>query len=135
MGSGNSKVRKLSFEDIQEIRDKVILIHTMPSDELVISGTTSMLKEEQVINDMMREKMYDRLIVIYGKHLNDETIDKKIEQLYGLGFINIGVYRGGIFEWLLLQDIYGNENFPTNKEELDILAWRPTRSFMNTITF
>jgi len=36
---------------------------------------------------------------------------------------------------LLLQDIYGNENFPTNKEELDILAWRPTRSFMNTITF
>jgi hypothetical protein len=32
---------------------------------------------------------------------------------------------GGIFEWLMLQDIYGEEMFPTNKKELDILKYKP----------
>ena len=38
-----------------------------------------------------------------------------------LGFINIYVYPGGMFEWLCLQDIYGSEHFPTTTEETDIL--------------
>jgi rhodanese-related sulfurtransferase len=134
MGNAVSNNCNLSFEDVQDIRNKDILIHTMKSDDLVISGTISMLKEEHVINKLMSEKMFDKLIVIYGKHLNDNLVDKKMEQLHSLGFTNIGVYRGGIFEWLLLQDIYGVENFPTNREELDILAWRPPKLFTNKIT-
>ena len=29
-----------------------------------------------------------------------------------------------MFEWLLLQDIYGYDNFPTTIKELDILKYR-----------
>ena len=31
-----------------------------------------------------------------------------------------------MFEWLLLQDIYGNEQFPTLGKELDILKYKPS---------
>jgi hypothetical protein len=31
---------------------------------------------------------------------------------------------GGIFEWLLLQDIYGKELFPTTKKEADLLKFK-----------
>ena len=44
---------------------------------------------------------------------------KKYDQLIGLGFVNVFIYPGGLFEWLLLQDIYGYDNFPTqNKKEI-----------------
>ena len=53
------------------------------------------------------------------------TIYDKYEQLAKLGFRNIYVYPGGIFEWLCLQDIYSDELFPTTKKELDILKYKP----------
>lgn len=36
-------------------------------------------------------------------------------QLVKLGYLetNLFIYYGGLFEWSLLQDIYGNENFET----------------------
>jgi len=46
--------------------------------------------------------------------------------------INIYIYPGGIFEWLCLQDIYGDELFPTTKKELDILKYKP-RSKLNNL--
>ena len=59
---------------------------------------------------------------------NDESIYKKYNQLQDLGFENIGVYVGGMFEWLLLQDVYGEDLFPTTSKELDILKFnRSTR--------
>ena len=64
------------------------------------------------------------LIIIYGKNNNDETVIKKYNQLIKLGFINVYIYLGGLFEWLLLQDIYGKDEFPTTSEELDILKYR-----------
>jgi hypothetical protein len=30
-----------------------------------------------------------------------------------------------MFEWLLLQDIYGAASFPTTSKELDILKYKP----------
>ena len=30
-----------------------------------------------------------------------------------------------MFEWLMLQDIYGEKEFPTTKRELDILKYKP----------
>ena len=65
------------------------------------------------------------LIIVYGKNCNDETIQKKYQQLLTLGFYNIFVYTGGMFEWLLLQDIYGKDLFPTTKKELDLLKYKP----------
>jgi hypothetical protein len=37
------------------------------------------------------------------------------------------VYTGGLFEWLMLQDIYGEKEFPTSKKELDILKYKPQK--------
>ena len=55
---------------------------------------------------------------------NDNNVLTKYYQLKKLGLNNIYVYLGGIFEWLLLQDIYGIENFPTTKLENDILKFK-----------
>ena len=55
----------------------------------------------------------------------DESVIKKAEQLIELGFTNIFIYVGGLFEWLLLKDIYGEENFPTIGDELELLKFKP----------
>ena len=65
-------------------------------------------------------------IIIYGKNSNDEKIYKKYQQLLTLGFYNVYIYMGGMFEWLLLQDIYGSTEFPTTSKELDILKYKPS---------
>ena len=66
-------------------------------------------------------------IIIYGRNSNDETIYKKYNQLFGLGFTNVYVYIGGLFEWLLLQDIYGTDEFPTTTIQRDILKYKPSQ--------
>ena len=57
----------------------------------------------------------------------DESLGNKYNQLTKLGFSNTYVYVGGLFEWLLLQDIYGFDSFPTTKKELDILKYKGDR--------
>ena len=53
------------------------------------------------------------------------TVYDKYDQLLKLGFSKVYIYPGGMFEWLCLQDIYSDDNFPTNKKELDILKYKP----------
>ncbi len=55
---------------------------------------------------------------------SDDSVVKKYNQLYKLGFKNVYIYIGGLFEWLLLQDIYGEEEFPTTNKILDILQYK-----------
>ena len=82
------------------------------------------LKSQEIKGEIFKNKI---------KQLNDfyiplaETIYKKYKQLQELGFVNIYVYPGGLFEWLLLQDIYGHEDFPTTSQELDILKFKPIK--------
>ena len=66
-------------------------------------------------------------IIIYGKNSNDEKIYNKYNQLISLGFYNVYIYSGGLFEWLMLQDIYGEKEFPTTKKELDILKYKSNK--------
>ena len=66
-------------------------------------------------------------IIIYGRNCNDEKIYSKYKQLNSLGFYNVYIYSGGLFEWLMLQDIYGVDDFPTTKKELDILRFKPQK--------
>ena len=54
----------------------------------------------------------------------DITIIKKYSQLKKLGFTNIHIYFGGLFEWLLLKEVYGSGNFPTDGETIDILKYK-----------
>ncbi|HIF15020.1 MAG TPA: hypothetical protein EYQ86_06785 [Bacteroidetes bacterium] len=49
---------------------------------------------------------------------------EKYRQLVSLGFTQIYIYPGGLFEWLMLQDIYGYDEFPTTKKQLDFLKYK-----------
>jgi hypothetical protein len=51
----------------------------------------------------------------------------KYNQLKSLGFYNVFIYTGGLFEWLMLQDIYGDNEFPTSKKEIDILKYKQSK--------
>ena len=68
-------------------------------------------------------------IIIYDKNSHETTLFKKYEQLNSLGFPNVYIYPGGLFEWLCLQDIYGYDEFPTSTKELDILKFKAQSAF------
>jgi hypothetical protein len=57
------------------------------------------------------------------------NIYKKYNQFLSLGFFKVYLYLGGMFEWLLLQDIYGNKEFPTSNRQLDLLKYKPNKTF------
>lgn len=117
-----------TFEIIQKITPNDILIHTMNSDEqnVLIYQTISALNEENKINSLMKERKWNVNIIIYGKNWMDKKVNTKYEQLKKLGFQQVSIYSGGLFEWLLLQDIYGEELFQTTNKELDILKYKPS---------
>ena len=127
MGNTQS-MKKINYEDMQTIMknpEVYFIINTLPVSEqqCLIVNTTLANDEEIIINKFMKENKSIRIIV-YGKNCNDENVNKKYQHLLSLGFYNIFVYFGGMFEWLLLQDIYGKDLFPTTKKELDLLKYK-----------
>jgi len=130
MGNAQS-MKKINFEDMQTViknPEIYLIINTLPplDQACLIVNTTLASDEETLINRYLKENKNIR-IIIYGKNCNDETVHKKYQQLLSLGFYQIYVYNGGLFEWLLLQDIYGKELFPTTKKELDLLKFKPNQ--------
>lgn len=132
MGNTQSSTIKINYEDIQYIiknPENHILINTLSSSEqnCLITNTININNEENIINNCIKRGAKDIKIVIYGKNSNDEKIYNKYNQLTSLGFHNVFIYTGGLFEWLMLQDIYGDNDFPTTKKELDILKYKPNK--------
>jgi len=135
MGNKFSSMNKMNFEDVQTASkhpDTYLLINTLSEYEqgCLIKNTIPASKEEEIINRYIKANKECKF-VIYGKNTNDEQLYKKYVQLQGLGFTNIYVYLGGLFEWLLLQDIYGADEFPTTSKELDILKYKPQAILFN----
>ena len=133
MGNQVSLVPKVSYEDIQMIIYRnthapysTILINTLPStlQHCLIKTTVDIRVEEQLINKCIVNSP-NVMIIVYGKNSNDITILHKYEQLVKLGFTNVHIYTGGIFEWMLLHEIYGKEVFKITRYEIDILRYRP----------
>jgi hypothetical protein len=115
-----------NFEQIQEhIKNKSIIINTLEStrQECLINGTISIEDEVKLLNKYLKTNK-TILIIIYGKNNSDISVIKKHKQLQSLGFTNIALYLGGLFEWLLLQDIFGFDNFPTTTKTIDILKYK-----------
>lgn len=128
MGNTQS-IRKINFEDIQTAvknPEIYLIINTLPLNEqnCLILNTMCADQEETIINKYMKENKSIRIIV-YGRNCNDDSVTKKYQQLLSIGFYNVFVYSGGMFEWLMLQDIYGDDLFPTNKKEYDLLKFKP----------
>ena len=132
MGNAAS-IRKINCEDMQKAcknTNNYIIINTLDISiqQCLILNTTKIENEEALINSIIK-KSKNKNIIIYGRNCNDENVYKKYQQLVSLGFTNVYVYVGGMFEWLLLQDIYGNDLFPTTSNELDILKYKSHRIF------
>jgi hypothetical protein len=130
---GNSQsIKVINFEDMQFcIKDEnTLIINTLDEHNqgCLILGTLDIKKEIQILNNQLNKDRSIK-IIIYGINSTDNSPIKKYEQLIGLGFYNVYIYRGGLFEWLLLQDIYGKEHFKTTSSELDILKYKGHQIF------
>jgi Rhodanese-like domain len=130
MGNTQS-TQKVNFEDIQTAiknPNSYLLINTLPNSvqTCLIKNTVLAEREEELINQHLKNYNKNLKIILYGKNTNDPSVLKKYSQLTSLGFTNVYIYQGGLFEWLLLQDIYGTAEFPTTSKELDILKYKPT---------
>ena len=131
-GSINSNIL-LNFEDMQDIiktHTNYIIINTLPENqqECLITHSLNASQEESVINNCIQKRKTDTKIIVYGQSSNDESIRNKYRQLTKLGFTQVYIYTAGLFEWLLLQDIYGADEFPTTKKELDILKYKACKT-------
>tara|TARA_B100000902_G_scaffold366153_1_gene387700 strand:+ start:215 stop:706 length:492 start_codon:yes stop_codon:yes gene_type:complete len=135
----------VNFEDVQQSihnrNKRYVVMNTMPSNlqSCLISGTIPASDEESTINQLIssnqktwfsstNNNIDNVTVIIYGKNNNEQNVFHKYNQLRSLGFSNVFIYPGGMFEWLLLQDIYGDTEFPTTSRELDILMYKPTCS-------
>jgi hypothetical protein len=142
MGQMQSRSYNYNFEDVQHIitnnknniTHKTLLINVLKEYEqaCLIKNTIDAKNEVNIINECLKTHKHIH-IIIYGKHNCDENVEKKQKQLSSLGFVNVFAYKGGIFEWLLLQDIFGNDLFPTTTNELDILKFKPPSHFYNNL--
>jgi hypothetical protein len=137
--SRSASIGQINFEDMQSLiaaattGKSVIIISTLKLDfqKCVIRGTIPADQEETRINDILSgvDAVGESItIIVYGKNSVDDTVLEKYEQLLKHGITRVCVYAGGMFEWLLMQDIYGAELFQTTGTELDILRYRPPRS-------
>ena len=130
---GNAISNKyINFEDMQlAIANKdYIIINTLAENKqpCLICGTLDMKNEEEILNTHLKSNKSIKIIV-YGMNSQDTSVNKKYEQLIYLGFYNVFIYNGGLFEWLLLQDIYGKELFLTTSQERDILKYKGHQLF------
>ena len=127
MGSQQS-IQRCNFEDIQSVIQERngYLINTLADTEqsCLIDSTIHSKDETKLINQLLQSNKNIKIIV-YGKHSDDTSVHKKYEQLIQLGFTNVFIYSGGLFQWMCLQDIYGQDEFRTTTQELDILRFKP----------
>ena len=131
----------IGFEDIKEVirqGSPYLLINTLSigEQECLIYGTLPYDKEETTINNILEQSTtHEVKVVIYGKNSVDDSVKMKANQLRTLGFKNIFIYSGGLFEWLLLQDIYGTSEFPTTAPCKDLLKYRAPLSMFSSSSF
>jgi hypothetical protein len=138
--SSNTSVQTVGFEDILQIQKQNvqrfpahnnkpptdIIINTMSltDQEILICRTTPAKEEEAALNHLLDTYQTANVrIVIYGRNSADTSVFVKQDQMRKLGFTHVYVYLGGLFEWLLLQDVYGEDAFPTTGKCVDILKY------------
>jgi len=144
MGNSISSIRNINFEDMQfainekdnknqmydynDHNHKTLIINTLDAyqQHCLIVGTLNIEMEIEILNIQLK-KNNDVRIIIYGMNATDKTCITKYDQLLKLGFWNVYIYTGGLFEWLLLQDVYGNELFPTTSTKVDLLKYKGRR--------
>jgi hypothetical protein len=125
---GNTTQPTANYDDIRH--NQCLLIHIMEDESILIDRTITIEKETAKINSLLAEHSYDTHIIVYGKNVDDyEALVQKQNQLLKLGFRNVWFYPGGLFEWILLRDVYGTRQFPTTADAKDLIKYRPKSAF------
>jgi hypothetical protein len=82
--------------------------------EQLLPTTLSPEKEEEVINRILETGEIDQVtLILYGKNNTDTKVFEKYKKLHDRFGLNCVLYLGGMFEWLLLQKLHGEEAYPT----------------------
>lgn len=124
---GNSQHKYAHYEDVQQLPANGLLLNTLhiQNQQCLIQRTLNAKDEEQIINQLINTSHGKQLpVIIYGRNYLDQSVHAKYKQLTNAGFSNCKMYLGGMFEWLLLQDVYGPDLFPTTTTTLDLLQFR-----------
>jgi hypothetical protein len=136
----SSHFSKIGFDDVKyalKYPELFVIINTLSLDlqENIIKGTVPARMEETILNRIIEGyKTTSVKIIVYGRNTTDESAEKKATHLLSLGFTDVFLYNGGIFEWFLLQEIYGHSEFPTTENlnkggTVDLLKYRPEKQF------
>jgi len=130
MGNVYSSFSSYPFDIIQNkitCNNDFVLISTLPENQqhCLIKHTIHANKETDFMNQLLN-KDKKKEIVIYGRNHRDLKVIEKYNQLKKLGFINVYIYFGGLFEWLLLHIAYKEINFPIDGtfNECDLLNYK-----------
>jgi rhodanese-related sulfurtransferase len=96
-------------------QNDIILINTLPitRQDCLIKGTLKAFIEVEYMNKLLKTNK-NKEIVVYGIHHTDRSVIRKYNQLKKLGFTNVHIYFGGMYEWLLLQEVFDTTNFQTD---------------------
>ncbi len=133
----STQINRINCVDMQQFisNENNLIINTLSENNqnCLINNTITADKEVKIINSYLTSNKNIN-IIIYGENSSDEKLIKKYLQLQKLGFINIYIYMGGLFEWLLLQEIYGENEFPTTSVVYDILKYKGTNSIFKNNT-
>jgi hypothetical protein len=124
------KRRHIGFADVKyAVQHDCLLINTLLESlqGCLINNTVVAKDEEDTINELIDDDDMDRIIVLYGANAADSTVEKKWDDFKELGFRRVYIYSGGLFEWLLLQDIYGDSEFATTSKIADLLTFQPKK--------
>lgn len=121
------QINRINFIDMQKFinNNNNLIINTLLENNqtCLINNTITANQEVEIINKYINSNKNVN-IIIYGENSCDDKLVKKYVQLQQLGFLNIYIYMGGLFEWLLLQQIYGENEFPTTSVVHDILKYK-----------
>ena len=127
--------RSVGFDDVLlaiQNPEKYLLINTLPVNQqaCLIQQTVPVAEEEALLNRLISAyKHYTQPVIVYGRNCADITVDRKYAQLRNLEFREVYVYSGGMLEWMLLQDVFGRDEFPTTSHTLDILKFQADSVF------
>jgi hypothetical protein len=119
MGQIYSSYSSIQFQELQQKTcsedESFVLINTLPLDKqsYLIHKTVPAVSEPKFMNELLNKKGTTKEIIVYGRSHHDVSVIDKYNQLKKLGFTNVKIYFGGIFEWALLQEVYGDTNFKT----------------------
>jgi len=129
MGNVYSSFSSYTFDKIQNkiiCNADIVLINTLSLDEqcCLIKNTLHANKEADFMNQLLN-KDKNKEIIVYGRNHRDLKVTEKYNQLKKLGFVNVYIYFGGLFEWLLLHIVYKEFNFPIDGtfDENDLLKY------------